>query len=100
MTKPIHGGVYLILGLGITVLSYYLLDKGQKMAIFFYAGIIMAAYGLIKLLIIRLTKERKPKDANARMVMPKQVPVKYCSRCGSQIRQQDQFCQFCGMKQY
>ncbi len=106
MAKPIHGGVYLFIGIFISAISFYFNSKGMKFTLFIYAGIIISIFGLIKLLILRSKKEKPVKQNNFQQQnqnIQKQQPqdmVRYCPRCRFELRKQDRFCSACGQRIY
>lgn len=87
----IHGIAYVIFGIILSVVSFYINKSQEKRSfiLFFYIGILMVIIGLIKLIFGK--KEEKPQKRESAF-------SKYCSYCGNAAQAFDQFCSKCGNK--
>ena len=104
----IHGLAYLMIGIMISVLSYYIDNNIKKgFSLFIYVGLLMMIIGVIRLAAIWV-KNKKEKEAkqpmrqHARIHAPQNAPrhtynqLAYCSRCGADLNPSDNFCYNCG----
>ena len=112
----IPGWAYLLVGLIVTVVSYYVnsVQSTGKMILFLGIGIILMIVGIIKIVfgsfkqINKDTGRNKSGSANqlnqnqssqkdTRGFRASTVPgVKYCRNCGQILRMSDNFCARCG----
>ncbi|MEK6891717.1 MAG: zinc ribbon domain-containing protein [Nanoarchaeota archaeon] len=99
----IHGIVYLIIGLFISIASYYI--KYDKLYPFFYVGLLFITFGVAKIVIGFINKEEKKQSPLNRLnpnqfrQAPKQQ-YKRCPTCGNVARASDNFCARCGNRLY
>lgn len=98
----IHGLVFLIFGIAISVFAYFVNSKTDTAGLnfFMWIGVVMAAYGLVKLFITRAgvsKKEEKTPDEKLKNMMQKQS-IKYCAKCGTKLPTRANFCYMCGTK--
>lgn len=93
----IHGLVYILVGLFVSILSWRL--NYEKLVFFFYFGWIFIFVGVLKL-IFNLIKNRTIKKETVHHKIkhhqPQKSNVKYCHNCGAALRQQARFCARCG----
>lgn len=86
--------VYLLIGAGISYLSY---RAGDELTIFFFAGLILIGVGVAKILIVRIFRTGVSK--NVQKHLPRLHPhVRYCPRCRAPVRPVDRFCTKCGQR--
>lgn len=85
----IHGIVYIIVGLVVSSISYWINSsvEGANLWIFFYIGIGFIIYGGVRLFIVETPE-----------VPLKKFEVLECSRCGHKIRTVDNYCYHCGKR--
>lgn len=87
--------VYVILGLFISLFSWLVnrSTNSKKLILFFYIGIIIIVFGLIKYFILRKSSKEKIKAK-----IPAQTKFwSYCPKCRQQVNIFDNFCSRCGM---
>ena len=89
----IHGLVYVIVGLFVSIFSYQL--NYEKLVFFFYIGLIFVVVGIAKI-IFGLIGHRKNEASAAHHKAQHQQQVKYCSKCGNVLKLHDRFCSRCG----
>ena len=75
--------LWLILGLLVTGVSWYL---GDKFVLFFYVGVVFLAIALFKTILYFIMRE-SPEDKQYRYV---------CKRCKKTVSKNDKFCGSCG----
>lgn len=96
----IHGVVYIILGLFVSIASYKI--NYDKLYPFFYIGFLFVIYGVAKILISFINKEEKKGFVNKQN--PNQFrqtakqQYKRCRTCGNVARASDNFCPRCGAR--
>ncbi len=97
----IHGAVYLIIGIFISLVSYFSTNKSLRF--FIYIGFLFGIIGIIKLLFTSLKKKKKEKPVQHTHYKHPKVSqkeqslfTKYCQRCGNLVRTFDNFCSRCG----
>ena len=98
----VSGIVYLILGLFISIASYYI--NYDKLFIFFYAGWVVFIYGVAKIIIgfINKDEDKQPQLNRLNQNQPsqfRQIPkqqFKRCRTCGNTAKSFDNFCSRCG----
>ncbi len=98
--KGINGLILFIVGAGITVAAR-VVDQAN-LILFFYAGIVMATYGLGKYVIQKALfggtkKEQKQTEQMLKPEAAKQI-IKYCPKCGKAHGASANFCISCGNK--
>lgn len=96
----IHGLVYIMVGLFVSILSWNL--DYEKLIFFFYAGIVFLFLGIAKL-GFDFIKRRKTNLENQHLKMRHQAvhgtrQAGYCTKCGSASRLHDRFCSRCGSR--
>jgi len=103
----IHGLVYLIVGSFIIGFSYYITSVNnildlQKFMLFVWVGVIFVIVGGVKLIVAAFSRG-KPKIAKENFPHHhsthshnKPSHAKFCTQCGSALRQFDKFCYKCG----
>ena len=96
----IHGLVYVLVGLFVSVLSWRL--NYQKLIFFFYAGLIFVFVGIIKIIFNFIKKKNGVKSvqhvvgSQHHTRMQHQQRFNYCSKCRNVVRVNDLFCGKCG----
>ncbi len=117
MARGLHWAVFVIIGIIISSVSYYLnMKRGGRFILFVYLGIVFFAYGLAKLGFSKVgTKTRiEVKHADKRDLSQQQLVRKQhmqpqqqsaqpgfaarCPNCGLSIYRYDNFCSRCGMR--
>lgn len=99
----IHGLIYIIVGLFISILSWKL--TYQKFILFFYIGLIFVLVGAIKIILNFLKNKSQNKLQSAHQKMPYQLQQKHlqaqkfrrCHKCGNIMKLNDRFCSRCGV---
>jgi len=88
----IHGVFYITAGIIVSIASFYInKSQGKKsFLLFFYVGILMIVFGLIKVILLRKKGEKHPK------VTKKPAFSRYCTYCGNMAQAFDNFCSKCG----
>jgi len=107
----IPGPVYLILGLIVTGLSWFIDSKTESsFALFFYIGLVFLAVGVFKTIVkIIIPKQdeqpfaQKPQQQTQQKIQqqPQQnnnSNLKYCPRCRVQVSLSNNFCYNCGTR--
>jgi len=95
----ISGFIYLIVGLFVSGFSYYLNNnKGANLAIFIYAGLVLAIIGVIKV-GYKLLKSRGLEPVKVRRVQESPVSA-FCHNCGNAIKNVENFCTRCGARAF
>ncbi|MBN1385920.1 hypothetical protein JW968_02995 [Candidatus Woesearchaeota archaeon] len=86
----VSGPILIIIGLVICVASAFL---GLKFILFFIIGFFIFLNGVRKIIM-------RQKKVHRKQVMHQyhQVQIKYCIRCGFQMRKSDFYCPNCGIK--
>ena len=81
--------VWLMLGILLSVVSYYL---GDEFVLFFYAGLIIIILGIFKLVLGYVFSSKET------IIEKKTVQEKYakCPHCNNATRKIDYFCAMCG----
>lgn len=92
----IHGIAYLIIGIMILGLSYYIGQTKEGFKIFIYAGLLMIIIGIIKLAIQRARSKKETKPSHHAATHKSAYRPLYCTRCGAVINPTDKFCYNCG----
>lgn len=117
----IHGFVYIIIGLSVTLFSNYVYNKTAipSLLLFFYLGLIFIAIGAFKLVkgfllkdSAKPIKEKEPNQALAKMLNKdlanvdmnrtqqnhsmQQNQIIACQRCGTKHYANSNFCHICG----
>lgn len=102
----IHGLAYLMLGIMISGLSYYIGQTKEGFKIFIYAGLLMIITGVIKL-ATAWARSRKEETAKQHITQKhithhqtthpySHQRALYCPRCGTALNPTDNFCYNCG----
>ena len=101
----IHGTVYLLIGIGVTIASKII--NPEKLKIFFYLGLLFIAWGVMKLFFSYImAKSSKPRHSQPQPHLHShknpnlQTLARYCSRCGNMLHGHGNFCQYCGAPVY
>lgn len=100
----IHGIVFLVLGLFISISSYKI--NYGKMYLFFYAGLFFIIYGVAKIVIGFIAGEKKQgqtalhRNQLDQYKQPARQQYKRCQNCGNVARGHDNFCSRCGNRMY
>ena len=102
----VHGIIYLIIGLFVTVASYKI--NYDKLYLFFYIGLLFIIYGVAKIIIGFINKEERKKVAPSNIhknqlnqfKQPIKQQYKRCQNCGNVARGYDNFCSRCGNRMY
>lgn len=83
--------VWLMLGILLSVVSYYL---GEDFILFFYAGLVIIALGVFKLILgyIFSTKE----TSIEKKTVQEQEKYAKCRHCNNITRKIDYYCAMCG----
>ena len=90
----IHGLVYVIVGLFISIASWRL--NYEKLIFFFYAGLIFIFVGIVKLIFDFIKRRTNKTEMHQKRYS--QIRQRYCSKCGNVIRLDDGFCRKCGTR--
>lgn len=92
----IPGFIFILIGSAISYTSYRV---GDKLIIFFYAGLLMAMYGLFKTIISYVLKERATNKYEKQILKQVKNPqVVHCSKCGTAVYSKANYCYNCGNK--
>jgi len=98
----IHGLVYLIAGLFVSVASWRL--NYEDLIFFFYIGLLFILVGVGKL-VFNLIKKRSGRKESTSHSTPhhnlgkhQTHHLKHCSSCGNVLRMHDKFCNRCGAR--
>jgi len=87
-----------MLGIGLATASWYL---GQDFILFFYAGLIITALGMFKVILgyIFSSKETTKEKNEIKNHIPEEHPhYTKCRHCGNVIRRIDYYCSMCGKR--
>lgn len=87
--QSIHGTIYLIVGISISMVSYFIVQSGKNFVFFFWLGLLMAFYGVGKLIFLFLRTQAEPKKK-------KEVKAEICPLCQRKVHPGFRFCPFCG----
>ncbi len=96
----IHGFVYLIIGIFVSLVSYF--SKNEALKLFIYIGFLFGFIGIVKLFISSLSKKKEkpikqhPKTFHKQPIPKQNSYTKYCPHCRNIIRVSDNFCSRCG----
>ena len=92
----IHGVVYLIGGIVLSIVSYMLNGNSWKgnFILFFFLGVIGVIVGLIKL----IPKMKKHKVHHPAQHHAQHNIMRYCKNCGTALNHLQQFCHRCGTR--
>lgn len=90
----IHWLVWLLTGAVIAIVSYYL---GGRLRLFFYLGLLFAAYGFIAMLVGFILRDKKPEPE--KVTIASRMP-RYgrCSTCKTVVKFSDNYCFACGSR--
>lgn len=91
----IHGLVYVIIGLSISIVSWKL--KNEKLMSFFYIGLIFVLIGFVKLIFNKI-KRKVGKTEKIHKATYQNQRFKYCPKCRTMLNVYDRFCRRCGAK--
>jgi len=96
----LHPLWFIIVGIGVSVTSYFITDKGLNYSVFLYVGVIFVVYGLVKWFIVSAKeksrhKKQKSKPHKQHLARDKQV---YCYDCKVHMPINYRFCPFCGRR--
>ena len=83
--------VWLMLGILLSAASYYL---GDDFVLFFYAGLIIIAIGVFKIILGYVFSEKQT-PMEKRIIKRKEYYDK-CRHCGNITRKIDYYCSMCG----
>ena len=89
----IHWLVYIIVGAFVSVFSWR--EDFQKLMIFFYAGLVFVAIGVMKLVF---SSRKNRAQAKTHHQARNQQKGRYCHNCGSAAQLHHIFCTKCGAK--
>ena len=95
----IHWSAYIIIGLFISVSSYYF--NYEKLVFFFYFGLVFVLAGILKLAFGISSREGKKEQKQVQQATKSiQHPhqFKRCHVCGNAVRIHNMFCGRCGTK--
>ena len=94
----IHGAVYLIGGIVLSIVSFMLNGNNWKgnFILFFFLGVIGVVVGLIKL--IPKHKEKHNVHQHHQVHHNQTGFTGYCNSCGTALGHLQQFCHKCGVK--
>lgn len=90
----IHGLVYILVGLLVSILSYRL--NYEKLIFFFYAGLFFILVGISKLIFWFIKKQEKVQHQAANQARYQAHHYKRCHKCGSAVVFNGRFCSKCG----
>lgn len=102
----IHGLAYLIIGIVISALSYYI-DKNIKkgFSLFVYVGLLMIIIGVMKLAALYVKYKRETRETRQKPAYhaplhhaTRTYNALYCPRCGIASNPTDNFCYNCGQR--
>ena len=99
----IHGAVYIVVGLFVSVLSR--LMNYQKLIFFFYLGLVFVGVGAVKLILkskatettdVKLQSQAHTAGHHPQLHNTQNFHHKRCGKCGSIMRISDRYCSRCG----
>ena len=85
--------MFIAVGLFTSILSLF---RYQKFIVFFYAGLIFIAVGIVRMVSNRMKGETESKELHHPQKHSQQI--KYCHQCGNLMRLHDRFCVRCGAR--
>lgn len=98
----LSGIIFIIVGIGISVASWMLMQNGQKMTLFIYTGVAMAVFGILRVYIDRgegkAKKDRVKLEEqlnNYQQHHNADIP-RICSICKTKNHSRANFCGNCG----
>jgi hypothetical protein len=103
----IPGIVYVILGIAMAWFARYVdtRTQNQGMTLFFYAGIVLIAIGVFKIIIKYVTKDETPEKETIISEEEKKIRetiekrrIIMCKMCGTRHYSTSNYCHMCGTK--
>lgn len=97
------GLVFVVVGLIVAGMSWFLIARGQKLHLFLFVGIVMAVFGLWRMLVDQDAPEPRRRQHPSEQTMPayaahgNQIP-RMCSACGTKNNPRANFCGNCGAR--
>lgn len=83
--------VWFMLGVLLSVISYY---QGEDFVLFFYAGLLIIAIGIFKMILDYIFSQKESKKEKKRV--SKQEHYTHCQHCNNITRKIDYYCSMCG----
>lgn len=97
----IPGPVYLILGLIIAGISWFIDSKTESSFVpFFYIGLFFIAVGVFKIIvkIIIPKQDEQPQQQAQQQPQQARLSLSYCPHCRAQVNPSNNFCFNCGAR--
>mgnify|MGYP001075016761 CR=1 FL=1 len=85
--------IWLMLGVLLSGASWYL---GEEFILFFYAGMIITALGIFKLILQYIFSEKT--STKEKQMIKKQENYERCRYCNNLTRKIDYYCSMCGRR--